>query len=219
MSVIVYTAIFGGYDELKPHPDHPGVDEWLCITDDPDMRCSGWNVIVDEAEAPEVAEHPRMQAKWHKCYPPDNHAKSIWIDGSMLIHDPEFFTTVLELLDTADMVMFQHPSRTSIIDEARVSEQMVKYHGLPVVQQAMYYCNDWEWNDRELWASTTIGRNHTDPVFELGSAWFRECAEWTYQDQISLPPLLERYGIVPAALPHNLWRNPWFGLRGHASDL
>jgi hypothetical protein len=213
---VVYTAIYGGYDELKPHPEHPGVDRWVCYTDDPSLvDTPGWDVIV----APSRFKHPRMDAKWWKCHPPAD-GYTIWIDGSMLIHDPAFFSTVLELLQSGeDMVMFRHPVRTSIIDEARVSEQMTKYAGLPVVQQAHHYCNEWGWHDRQLWASTSIGRRHTSTMLQFGAAWFSECEGWTYQDQISLPPLLARYGIVPAALPHNLWKNPWFGLRGHASDL
>jgi hypothetical protein len=222
---VVYTAIYGGYDTLKPHPEHDGVDSWVCYTDDPQLvGTPGWSVFVH----PPRFKHPRMDAKWWKCHPPSIRAidRSIWIDGSMDIHDPEFFTAVLDRLNGDDtdqirhaMVMFQHPVRTSIIDEARVSEQMTKYAGLPVVQQAHHYCNEWGWHDRELWASTTIGRYHNNRVLAFGGAWFSECEGWTYQDQISLPPLLARYGIVPAALPHNLWRNPWFGLRGHASDL
>jgi hypothetical protein len=215
---VVYTAIYGGYDELKPHPDHPDVEQWLCYTDDESLvGTPGWDVVVTSARF----KHPRMDAKWWKCHPPEAvyYQSSIWIDGSMLIHDPDFFTTVIDLLGVDEMVMFQHPVRTSIIDEARVSEQMTKYAGLPVVQQAHHYCNEWGWHDRELWASTSIGRRHTSTMLQFGAAWFSECEGWTYQDQISLPPLLERYGIVPAALPHNLWKNPWFGLRGHASDL
>jgi hypothetical protein len=214
---VVYTAIYGGYDRLQPHVDHPAIDEWVCFTDNPDLSCTGWDVRPVAMD--KFHSHPRMQAKFWKCNPPPWSTQSIWIDGSMEVYDPEFYTTMLELLTESDVVMWSHPSRTSIVDEARVSEQMAKYHGLPVVQQAHHYCTEWGWADTELWASTTMGRNHTDPVLEFGLAWWHECLRWTYQDQISLPPLLERHGLAPAPLPYALWRNPWWRLHGHASDL
>lgn len=212
---VVYTAIYGGYDTLKPHLDHPGVEQWICYTDDPQLGGTpGWDVRAVGGDF----KHPRMDAKWWKCHPPAGES-SIWIDGSMEIVDSEFFTTMLVLLEDDEMVMWPHPSRSSIVDEARVSENMAKYQGLPVVQQAHHYCNEWGFDDRSLWATTTIGRRHNRQTDRLGAAWFAECERWTYQDQISLPPLLKRYSITPAALPYSLWRNPWWRLHGHASDL
>ena len=49
----------------------------------------------------------------------------------------------------------------------------------------------------------------------LGDAWLREQLRWTFQDQISLPPLLEEFGIVPVDLPGPLYPNPRFTIRHH----
>jgi hypothetical protein len=214
MSVVCYTAIYGAYDTLKPHPDTDIVDDWICFTDNPALACEGWDVIVQAVNLP----HPRMQAKWHKCYPPAQYSQSIWIDGSMKVTNPAFFSAVADLLEVGDMVMFPHPERTSIITEAAVSEGMLKYRDLPVMRQAQHYISE-GWTDHELWASTTIGRNHTPNVRALGAAWFAECENWTYQDQISLPPLVHKHDVDAVGMPHSLWANPWFHLTGHASDL
>jgi hypothetical protein len=212
--MIAYTAIYGGYDQLNPHPDTDVIDEWICYTDDPDLRCDGWDVIVKPVDV----SHPRMQAKWWKCHPPAAD-RSIWIDGCINVTNPCYFTVVADLLEVGDLVLFPHPQRTSIIAEAAVSEQMLKYADLPVSRQAHHYISDWGWTDHELWASTTLGRNHTPNVLQLGAAWFAECEHWTYQDQISLPPLVHRYDVDAIPLPHSLWANPWFHLTGHASAL
>ncbi len=214
MSVVCYTSIYGGYDTLKPHPEHPKVMAWCCYTDNPELSGDGWDIIVEPKRCP----HPRLAAKWRKCHPPTWATRSVWVDGSVNITNPDYFDVVLEALDDADMAMFAHPDRTSITSEARVSEQMVKYDRLPVVQQAHHYCTDWGWSDSTLWASTTIGRNHTPAVLQMGAAWFAENEHWTYQDQLSLPPLIERYGLTVAPLDHSLWANPWFHVSGHASE-
>jgi hypothetical protein len=211
MSPVVYTAIYGGYDTLKPLPADRAA---ICYTDDPDLTCDGWDVRFDPMEQ---FPHPRLAAKWWKCHPPG--VRSIWIDGSLQIVDAAFFDEMDERLNAgADIVLFAHPDRTSIIDEAQVSTMMQKYAGLPVMEQAKHYVAEWGWPDNELWASTTMGRNHNPKTVAMGAAWFAENEHWTYQDQLSLPPLIRRYGLTPAPLPHTLWRNPWFGFTRHTSD-
>lgn len=212
--MLAYSAIYGGYDQLTPHPDHPAVDLWVCFTDDPNLTCDGWVTVVEPARFP----HPRLSAKWRKAHPPDAD-RSLWIDGSMRLQGPGLVDAMLDALESGDWALWQHPDRTSIIDEAAVSMTMEKYFGLPVMQQARHYCDQWGWPDDELWASTTMARRHTPQVLQAGAAWFAENEHWTYQDQISLPPVLHRYGINPIGLPYSLWRNPWFKFGPHASNL
>jgi predicted O-methyltransferase YrrM len=65
-----------------------------------------------------------------------------------------------------------------------------------------------------LWASTVIGRNHTPAVLQMGAAWMAHCDLLTYQDQLSLPVLLDDYGLTVAPIPGWLIGNPWFGWMG-----
>lgn len=213
MTFTVYTSIMGDYDSLKMHPEHDAVDRWLCFTDNPQIQCSGWETVLE----PSRFSHPRLSAKWRKCHPPES-TNSLWVDGSVQFN-ADYIDAILVGLESSDVVMFPHPERTSIIEEARVSERMIKYRGLPVMAQARHYLDAWGWPDNQLWASTTFGRRHTPEVMQFGAAWFAENENWTYQDQLSLPPVLARYGIRPEPLGYSLWRNPWFGLHGHASEL
>lgn len=209
--MICYTSIFGLYDELKPHPDHPDVTDWLCFTDNPQLRCEGWTVIVEPARFP----HPRLAAKWRKCHPPESET-TLWVDGSMHFNFG-LIDAMTKGLTESDWVMWAHPDRTSIVAEAAVSATMRKYVGLPLHEQVRHYIRQ-GWPDDRLWASTTMARRHTPTVLQAGAAWFAENEHWTYQDQLSLPVILDRYGIEPASLPYSLWRNPWFGFGPHASD-
>ncbi|HEY1098534.1 MAG TPA: glycosyltransferase domain-containing protein [Myxococcota bacterium] len=211
MSVVVYTSIYGAYDPLRAHPDHAGVDRWVCFTDDPAVACPGWDVVVEPARH----RHPRMAAKWHKTHPPADADVSLWVDGS-LSFTAEFVDVLVESLERGDLGLWRHPSRSSIVDEAHVSARMRKYHGLPVVEQAEHYIAAGH-DDHDLWAGTVLARRHTPQIAELGEAWWAECVAWTYQDQISLPPLLARAQIAPAELPASLWDNPWITINPHRS--
>lgn len=207
----VYTSIYGGYDQLRPHPAHPAVTDWVCFTDEP-LECDGWTVVVEPRRHP----HPRMAAKWRKCHPPDSDL-SIWIDGSIDV-TPEWIDAAIAGLDHADLVLHQHPNRSSIVAEAEASLTLEKYRGLPVHQQAAYYINEWGWPDTVLYAAGAFARRHTPQVLQLGAAWYAECEHWTYQDQISLPPLVGRYGIQPALFEHTITHASWLRIRSHRSN-
>ncbi len=210
--MIVYTAIYGGYDPLHDHPEHPDVDEWVCFTDG-DVEADGWTVIHEPARYP----HPRLAAKWWKCHPPAG--DTFWVDGSVWIQDTEIIDIVAKNLTDAPMTMFPHPQRICIVPEADVSRGMQKYAGLDVDGQAVYYLTQGWPRNAGLWASTVIGRRDTKELREFGGAWFAHNELFTYQDQLSLPPLLGRYGIDVAPLPHQLHDNPWFMWCGHNSNL
>lgn len=214
--MIVTTAIYGGYDHVKPHPDHPDVDEWVCYTDDPSLASNsdGWTV----RHRPLPYQHPRLSAKWWKCHPPAG-VQSLWVDGSVEILTADFIDDVLGSLDGADMAMWVHPWRDCIYQEAGASAPMRKYHDLPLQAQIDHY-RSLGWPDRNgLWASTVIGWSGSVEAATLGAAWFSHCEAFTYQDQLSLPPLIARYGTTVRPLPGPFVNPSRVRWHGHRSDL
>lgn len=215
--MIVVTAIYGDYDTLKPHPEHEGVAEWRCYTDDPALADNpkGWNVQVVQLPY----EHPRLSAKWWKCHPPLG-LDVLWIDGAVEVVNPDFIDEVAKCLTVAPLTMWRHPWRDCIYDEVGASAPMTKYVGLPLGRQVGHYQSlGWPAHNG-LWASTVMGwAAMSAGARQMGAAWFAHCEAFTYQDQLSLPVLLERYGIKPEPLPsayvdrrHVIWH-------GHRSDL
>lgn len=212
--MIVYTSIMDGYDTLKPHAEHPGIERWICFTDDPNLECPGWETVVEPARY----LHPNVSAKWRKAHPPPSEdSTSLWIDGAVEFDNPAFADTVSQLLTAEHPIcMVTHPERDNIRDEARASHAIAwgKYHQFDLTGQVNRY-EARKGRTHGLWATTVIGRLHTREVLQLGAAWFAHCDLLSYQDQISLPVLLDDYGITPATIPGNLQRNPLFRWRGH----
>jgi hypothetical protein len=208
VSVIAYTAIYGGYDPLHSHIDHPDVAEWICYTDDPELIHPDWTVIVEPARY----AHPRLSAKWRKTHPPLLTDRSIWLDGSVQPISPRFVTGFLDLLDAgADMAMFRHPQRDNIFDEVAYSAGMRKYEGLPMAAQAAgYAARRSDARELGLWASTTFAREHRPHVLQMGAAWQAHCELATYQDQLSLPVLIADYGVHVLPVDADLLKNDWF---------
>lgn len=214
--VIVYSAIYGGYDPvLYPAPRIGGVD-YVCFTDDPDLSGDGWTVLVEERPEP----HPRMRAKWFKIHPhlvfPDAE-RTLWLDGSHKILDAAgIFRSLLCAQDTG--IAAHHHPRRCVYAEAEASMGFEKYASLSpsTVEQAEHYRQAGFPANAGLWALGSIARVRSDRLDAAMEDWWRECVEWTYQDQVSFPVVMRRHGIEVATFPWPQYGSPWFQIMGHA---
>jgi hypothetical protein len=204
--VAIFTAIYGAHDQPKPVLAMPGVD-WHLWTDRP-TRANGWNEHVFAGRF----SHPRMSAKWIKMNPelllPD-YDLTVWIDASIGIVDPAF-VALFEPGGAPDgFSLFPHPDRDNIYDECAASEPMPKYAGEPMREQCEHYRSGGLPPDHGLWATGVMIRNNrSERLRAMNLDWMNENLRWSYQDQLSLPWVLWKHGIVPVPIPYNLWTCP-----------
>jgi glycosyltransferase involved in cell wall biosynthesis len=208
--MLVYTSICGGYDTVKSVPDGGGGYEWRLYSDS-DKGGGGWNLVPSGVQA----ATPRMQAKWHKCHPPEDVKVSLWIDGSVEIHSVALIEAALAALEHSDWAMFRHADRGSILEEAEYSLTSLKYIGKPLREQVEHYMKN-EPVSPGLWGGGVIARRHTPKVLAASAAWYEECVRWSDQDQISLPMILAKYDIAVGELTAggNLSHNSLFTVVG-----
>lgn len=240
MRVIVYTAIFGGYDELKPPVEQDVPCDYLCFTDtDMPKRVGPWRVIHVPANP---ALHPRMQAKRFKLLSHEvvkrgrlplatalasgllrfrRYDASLWVDGSIAIKGSHFVRTCVDGLSAAELAMFQHPERDCIFAEARQSLTMEKYNGQRIAEQVAHYRRGGVVAHSGLFACGIIGRREPSgqAMKRFNTAWWDENVEWTFQDQLSVGVALSRSGMSVRPIPGNLWANDYFDWVQHASLL
>lgn len=177
--VVVYSAIFGNYDQVKNQPVHVRV-------------FNEFNSLVD------IEGHNRMKAKYYKCMPHEflDCDYSIWIDGSATIHDPKFVKRCLEYLGKSEVMCFVHPEgRRCIYDEADYCEDMPKYRDQDIRGQVNAYRQEGYKENMGLWACGMVVRKHTKRVQIFNEMWWRENKDYTYQDQISFPYVAHKSGI------------------------
>ena len=218
MSIAIYTAIFGNYDDLKPLPKMPGVDAF-CFTDNPNIEADGWKTIVWNFATPPT--HPRMRAKWFRMYPNEclpEYRYTIWIDASFQVTDPFFAGWMMKYLGDNDLALFRHPDRNNIKDEVEASRVMHKYAGHDMSSQIAHYRNLGYQDECGLFATGVLVRDYGNQrMVELGNSWWVENNAWTYQDQLSLPFLLWQMGITPNIIPGNIYLNEWLRWIPHQS--
>lgn len=223
-SVVVYTAIIGGYDTLKPQPELPGV-EYVCYTDRIDEleHVAPWTVVQvaePDFELHHAGSGSRATAKWYKLHPhvlfPDQ--QTLWIDGSITIKS-EY--ALGELINPGwGLRLYRHPLRNCIYDELLASLPLGKYGGQDVVRQCAVYRKEWHHPDYwGLWAGGIIARAPDQRVRDLFDAWWLENTTWSLQDQLSLPPLLRRLQLRPDEYANGLYDATWIDIAPHPAEV
>ena len=203
--IVVYTANFGSYDSLPYTVEQTFNVDWVCFTDTP-TSSKKWRCILENK--PMSGYDNRMKAKWykinsHKIDVLQDYDYSIYIDSSAVICNPRFVEKIL--LATESIGLFLHSERSSIIDEALVSQAQRKYRGLDLVLQASNYVDEMG-KDSVLWAGGVIVRK--SDVSRLNEHWW-SCMDESPQDQISLPIALYRSSTVASKLPGSIFKNPY----------
>jgi hypothetical protein len=213
MRIAVVSSVYGGYDEPAMPVAQDVPCEFVLVTDRPYDR-PPWRTVVE----PRPQLHPRLAAKLAKCRP-DLYADAdvyVWVDASVVIRSPGFaWWATTHVGQHSPIAQVPHPWRSSVVDEAEASVALPKYAGLAVREQAAHYVAAGYPDGWGLWATGLIAYRNDPAVWDFGDAWLREQVAWTYQDQISEPPLLHALGLKPVDLPGPLTGHPLFGIRRH----
>jgi Protein of unknown function (DUF616) len=189
MNVLVYSAVFGGYDQPKTHVSQNVQAEYRRFSEENDL------FLPDHMRE----LHPRLLAKYYKMQPyvmPDyaEYDYVVWIDGSGALLAPDSLRTLIGCCGKGYTV-FKHPERDCIYDEAAFCRDYEKYRTQPILQQVDAYRRAGYPAHNGLYACGLIVRDTRKDYKALDSAWLQENLRWSYQDQLSFPYLLWKLGI------------------------
>jgi|TARA_R110000744_G_scaffold347672_1_gene453217 hypothetical protein len=119
--VVVYTAIFGNYDSLIEPVYTPSNVDFICFTDNQDLKSDVWQIIYQ----PTIYSTANRNAKKFKVLPHRYFTKyeySIWVDGNMLVQG-DVNNIIKTVLSNSNVAFFSHAnnvldSRKCAYDEA-----------------------------------------------------------------------------------------------------
>ena len=227
-SIALVTASFGGIDEVKPIPDHHGI-EAFCYTDGPvppDVART-WTRVINP-NYPRYDFNPRLRAKYfklqiHRLDEVRNHHWLVWADGSLAFKNLAFLKErALELsrLPANQRALFMpHPDRATVIEEFEFVEGSiqsghpyleVRYSNEKMREQIDYY-RERGWNvQAKLWCGTVWMVENSELNRRALDDWWEQNLRFGIQDQLSLPIVLANHGIEPTALPIEPRQNDYF---------
>jgi hypothetical protein len=195
MKKIIYTAILGQVDHLKePRVTSPGW-EYICYTDDPNLKSDVWEIILVESQ------NPRKASRYYKTHPPEADL-TIWIDATFQIKrqlDP------FALSKTEGIWLNSHPQRQCPYEEAEIikeknlddheviNKQITRYRteGLPQ-QWGLYRCGILVRNGKDLL------------IKKLNELWWEEIEKGSWRDQASFSYACWKLGITPNPILHGI---------------
>ena len=202
--MIVYTAIFGGHDGLKPLP--VGV-HGVCFSDAP-LAAQGWDV----RPAAYADADPRLRARHHKAmahelFPGED---TLWIDGSV---------TLRSMPPVAEFAAFRHSCGTGSAEaeiQACSNRKKLTPHGV-----ASAYAMLAEWkalgfpDDGGHPETGVLVRQDTERVRAFNALWW-ELIQQCPRDQISCDYARWKTGLPWTAMPGTITHSPLVALSNHA---
>lgn len=207
MRTALITAIFNGYDTLKPLPANHGFDEAIAVTDYQFMEADGWNMVYEP-----YSETPRLAGKKPKMRPQDyvDADLYVWVDGQLRVNDglKDF---VLANLGAYNLLSFKHPERSCLYDEAVVVEQRGLTSRSMIRGQTQSYRDAGMPKNYGFWECALLV--WTRQGLPFGTRWLDEVNVWTDRDQVALPYLSWKYDFPVGTLPGESRNNPyvtWF---------
>jgi hypothetical protein len=211
MDILVFTANFGGYDQLVP-------SRWggLCFCDGGLEPVEGWRYqTIYSGKDPHWASRI-VKIPAHRHHDAEF---SIYIDGNIeLLVDPREIVQEF-LLDTgANYATFAHPERECVYREADACVRLRKGSADRIAAQMEEYRTRGFPPDFGLSACWVLVRRHTEAVQAFDETWWGEVERHkSRRDQLSFDVVRWQTGLHVERLPGNLFADtsPHFKRRAH----
>lgn len=170
---IVYTAILGGSDSLKPAPT--GADRCVCFVDDPAAYpdAKGWELLAHRYTGDPRREAWRLRALAHEMFPA--YTRVIWIDASFTLTD---LPRLLRDAGAVPVAALRHHARRSYYEEGREIVRVGQAAAEDVERQMEAYAKA-RFVPEHLSISCVLVRDRSESAARFNETWW---------DQIRLFP-------------------------------
>lgn len=200
--MVVYTAVFGKYDTVRP-PTDPGGARWVCFTDGPAAPGPWRTVTVPADDCGPRRTARRYKVLSHVWFRDD---VAVWIDGNVQLKvAPE---ELLVHLEAADVAAVEH-QREGHYAEAQACLDRGKGDPDRIRAQVEAY-RERGCPPRPVLATFLLVRRHTPDVMALNEVWWSQVGLYSCRDQVSLPYCLWVAGMGAAYIPGTHHEGPDF---------
>ena len=191
MRIVVYTAIFGGYDELVDDQFQMDGVDYICFTDG-DIESKTWEVV----NCTPIYNDPNRNAKKYKVLPHrylKDYDYSVWIDGNILVvddirdlvknHKYQVFDHNQTLLDPRDCIYKEYDA---IMRLGKQNGGNYKDNPVLMYNQVKRYLDEGYPHNNRLATNPIIFRHHHDSqVIKVMEDWWTEIKYGSRRDQLS----------------------------------
>lgn len=180
---VIYTCIIGNYDSLKTHKYIDFNWDYVCYTNNKNMKSDGiWEIKQLEFDKLDNTRNNR----WHKLNPHilfSEYEKSIYIDGNIRINSKDFFG----LLKDEIFISTIHPQRVCLYEEAeicknaRLEDKNVVDKQMEMIKKSAFPKN------YGLYEANILYRRHNEEkIIKMDEEWWEFVSKQAKRDQLSL---------------------------------
>lgn len=192
MRTLVYTAVTGGYDELREFPKLDDVDYVAFV--EPPTESPHWECRPIPHEFPRRKwDRQRLRARWPKCIDPlaELYDRTVWIDANIDL-DME---SLLKESEDPGLYAMPHPCRNCIYREAVVVEQCLLDEPNRIRRQMNRYVREGYPVDNGLVEAGVVVRHPTDQIRVFSHLWCEIVCNQSSRDQLSFNYVAWKLGI------------------------
>ena len=226
MKKVIYTAIFGGYDDIVEPEYLPKGFDFICFTDS-DIKSKVWDV----RKVLPLYEDSTRDARKYKLLPHrflSDYDISVWVDGNFLIKD-NLNQLVEEHLSDCNMAFHDHNQcildpRDCVYDEGNAilwlgkNDPNNKYKDNPnlVIKQLNKYNDEGYPQHNGLIVSGVLLRKHNkSDIIETMELWWEELKYNSKRDQLSFNYSAWKTNLKFSYINGDIRDNKYFHLLRH----
>lgn len=221
--IVVYTAVLGGYDELRPPIGTNRMDaRFVCFTDARVAAHTGWQMeYVDGSASVDARVRYARFIKAHPHTLLGAHEISIWVDANLeLVADP---AELAAFVDTRDIATFAYPStyglRDCIYQEAQACVERGKDDPVLIFEQMARFVSEGYPVHNGLVETSIVVRRNSTGIVVFNEGWWREIKNGSRRDQLSFNYVAHQQRVSYATLPGSRICSAFARYRPHAVSI
>lgn len=182
---VIYSAITGGYDEVKePEYVNPDLD-YILFTDNPNVKSDVWEIrlISKEANLDDTRISKKIKILGHKYL--EDYDFSIWVDGKLLIKS-DLYDFVLNYRGREPFLCFNHYENDCIYQEKELCRILNKDD--PDIMNAQierYRKEGYPEHNGLIEGAILVRELKNERVIKVMETWWQEVLHGSKRDQLS----------------------------------
>jgi len=208
--ILIYTAFTGDYDSLK-EPDV--IDEncdYICFSDNPNLKSDFWEIrVMEDSTLDNNRKAKQYKVLPHKYFP--EYKYSFWLDGTFKIKGSIREYIYKYIRKDSKILCVVHTERDCLYEEFESSKRITRYPASIMEKQIKKYEKEGFPKEYGLPVLGAIFREHNSPeIIKLMEDWWEEIIEFTNQDQLSFPYVAWKNHIHPSVSRIYYWKNEFW---------
>ena len=214
--LVVYTALFGDYDDLIDPPEKFEGCDFVCFTDQKHLKSDIWEIrLVEECDLPPNMMNRRFKILPHLFLP--EYEQSLYVDANIcILKNPKELSD--KFLKKTKFVAPKHFARDCAYDEAKECIVLMKDRKEIIKKQMQRYKNEGFPSHFGLSENNILLRAHIDnSVIDLMQSWWKELQSGAKRDQLSLPFVMWKKNFEYAFMDESARQGSgYYGYRDHS---